>query len=65
MLKFTELLNSGGSSLIVKELDREGNLDHTKLSGEALDDAFRRLPQRLRGSGHSPAQSADRQRYGL
>ncbi len=40
MLKFEGLMNSDGSGLIGKELDREGNLDHIKLSGKALDDAF-------------------------
>jgi len=40
MLKFNELLNSGGSGRIIKALDLDGNLDHLAFGGEALDDAI-------------------------
>ena len=40
MIKFGEMLDSGRSGLIVLELDRRGNLDHIKLSGDALEDAL-------------------------
>jgi hypothetical protein len=40
MIKFGEMLDSGRSGLIVLELDRRGNLNHIKLSGDALEDAL-------------------------
>jgi hypothetical protein len=40
ILRFNELLNSGGSGRIIKALDLDGNLDHLALGGEALDDAI-------------------------
>ncbi len=40
ILRFNELLNSGGSGRIIKALDLDGNLDHLAFGGEALDDAI-------------------------
>ena len=40
MIKFGEMLDTGGSGLIVLELDRRGNLDHIKLKGDDLEDAI-------------------------
>lgn len=40
MIKLNDSLSSGESGYIVRDLDREDSLDHTKLSGEALDDAI-------------------------
>lgn len=40
MLRFDELLNSGGSGRLIKALNLNGNLDHVGFGGEALDDAI-------------------------
>ena len=40
MIKFDELLEAGGSGRVSRELDLRGNLDHTTLSGDELDDAL-------------------------
>ena len=40
MLRFDELLNSGGSGRVIKALNLNGNLDHVGFGGEALDDAI-------------------------
>ena len=43
MIKFGDLLSSGQSGILVKALDRYGNLDKINMSGEALDDAIEDL----------------------
>ncbi len=40
MIKFNQMLNSGGSRLIMKELDMHGDLNHIHVSGEDLDGAM-------------------------
>jgi hypothetical protein len=40
MLRFDQLLSSGGSGVVTRALYMDGDLDHIPLSGDALDDAL-------------------------